>query len=372
MTAPTIADMLKYANLQMAAEALYKFNAKTDPNQLPGETDSLTSNFINRPLTADILTDGNLQASRFTQIEADKFVALWEVVDHLSNTTTGFSGTLFKNKSTNELVLSIRSTEFLDDAVRDSYGTNKLELKDHGWAFGQISDMEAWYAQLSKAGGPLAGKHFSVTGYSLGGHLATAFNLLRQEDGTIGNVDQVVTFNGAGVGQVTGKLGDTIKLFNDLRASDTLLKGQFTDSSLGDLYLQLRGTLADGHKPAAADYALLDSVAINQLATEFEQVRFSAEKVWLRTAMDNIKALQEQVAYMANLSDTTDGNPAKITNDKNNRGHKNNRGQTTVFGEFLLSAGMQSNAEVLLGMRTVVEYLLSPVRKAWHEAGRER
>ena len=40
--------------------------------------------------------------------------------------------------------------------------------------------------------------------------------------------------------------------------------------------------------------------------------------------------------------------------------------------KFALSAGMQSNAEILLGTRTVAEYLLSPVRKAWHEAGRER
>lgn len=39
---------------------------------------------------------------------------------------------------------------------------------------------------------------------------------------------------------------------------------------------------------------------------------------------------------------------------------------------FLLSAGMQTNAEIKLGDRTVMEYLLSPVRKAWHEAGRER
>ena len=39
---------------------------------------------------------------------------------------------------------------------------------------------------------------------------------------------------------------------------------------------------------------------------------------------------------------------------------------------FALSAGMQSNAEIRLGTRTVMEYLLSPVRKAWHEAGRER
>jgi len=39
---------------------------------------------------------------------------------------------------------------------------------------------------------------------------------------------------------------------------------------------------------------------------------------------------------------------------------------------FGLSAGMQTNAEIWLGDRTVLEYLLSPVRKAWHEAGRER
>ena len=37
-----------------------------------------------------------------------------------------------------------------------------------------------------------------------------------------------------------------------------------------------------------------------------------------------------------------------------------------------LSAGMQTVAEIRLGDRTVAEYLLSPVMKAWHEAGRER
>ena len=39
---------------------------------------------------------------------------------------------------------------------------------------------------------------------------------------------------------------------------------------------------------------------------------------------------------------------------------------------FDLGAGMQASAEIRLGTRTVMEYLLSPVKKAWHEAGRER
>jgi HlyD family secretion protein len=40
--------------------------------------------------------------------------------------------------------------------------------------------------------------------------------------------------------------------------------------------------------------------------------------------------------------------------------------------EHTLSPGMQVQAEIKLGKRTVLEYLLSPVRRAWHEAGRER
>lgn len=47
--------------------------------------------------------------------------------------------------------------------------------------------------------------------------------------------------------------------------------------------------------------------------------------------------------------------------------------QLEVDGNPLrLSPGMQVVAEIHQGPRTVMEYLLSPVRKAWHEAGRER
>jgi hypothetical protein len=37
-----------------------------------------------------------------------------------------------------------------------------------------------------------------------------------------------------------------------------------------------------------------------------------------------------------------------------------------------LASGMQVAAEIQLGTRSVLEYLLSPVQKAFHEAGRER
>jgi len=37
-----------------------------------------------------------------------------------------------------------------------------------------------------------------------------------------------------------------------------------------------------------------------------------------------------------------------------------------------LVPGMQASAEIHLGTRSVIEYLLSPVQKIAHEAGRER
>lgn len=39
---------------------------------------------------------------------------------------------------------------------------------------------------------------------------------------------------------------------------------------------------------------------------------------------------------------------------------------------YPLAPGMQVVAEIKLGQRTVLEYLLSPVTKAFQEAGRER
>ncbi|MES2771792.1 MAG: HlyD family type I secretion periplasmic adaptor subunit [Pseudomonadota bacterium] len=81
----------------------------------------------------------------------------------------------------------------------------------------------------------------------------------------------------------------------------------------------------------------------------------------------------------------TAGNPNAAAAERQARG---GQGQVPMFYKALvqlksmqlkregmqlpLSAGMQSNAEIWLGSRSVAEYLLSPVSKAWHEAGRER
>lgn len=151
----------------------------------------------------EALTDGNDHASKFTEVQANEFLNNWEVVAQQPNTGTGFSGTLFRRIKNDpvtgaragELVMSFRSTEFIDDAARDNQVTNVLEIKAFGWAFGQIADMKEWVEGLYQKGEITA--PMTVTGYSLGGHLATAFNELYP-----GLVNATYTFNGAGVGEI--------------------------------------------------------------------------------------------------------------------------------------------------------------------------
>jgi hypothetical protein len=178
-----INKLLEFANMQMAAEAFLVEGVEVTPSP---------ENVSAR------LRRGNEHASRFTQVQAEAFTSAtgYEVVTQyrndplqLSTTGTGFSATLFRSKTDpNDYTLSFRSTEFIDDAIRDSKATNELEIKDLGWAFGQIADMEAWYKNVLStdttflANGSGGVKKFNVTGYSLGGHLATAFNILRREE----------------------------------------------------------------------------------------------------------------------------------------------------------------------------------------------
>ena len=83
-------------------------------------------------------------------------------------------------------------------------------------------------------------------------------------------------------------------------------------------------------------------------------------------------------------ADAADGN---AQGQQNGNGEKNARAAPLAYRALValksmrierdndplpLAAGMQASAEILLGRRSVLEYLLSPVQKAWHEAGRER
>lgn len=126
--------LLAYASVQMAAEASFGLASSQ-----PGQT---FSGAFDSPEQLALLTTGNNRSSRFTPAQAAEFAQIWEVVEHKSNTTTGFSGTLFRVRTgessapvdpsllskygltPGQLVLSFRSTEFLDDNARDNKATN--------------------------------------------------------------------------------------------------------------------------------------------------------------------------------------------------------------------------------------------------------
>lgn len=208
MSTSELSTWLKYANLQMAAEAFLIDKLTGKPYS---DTDKL----------AAALLDGNKHSSKFTPTQAAEFATEYTVVAHQDNTGTGFSGTLFKDNAGN-YTLSFRSTEFVDDVIADSVGTNE-GISQYGWAFGQISDMETWWATLKQSNPELLTKGVTVTGYSLGGHLATAFAQLRAEEGNLGVIDHIYTYNGAGTGGInTGHtLTATLALFNDVWKNHT-------------------------------------------------------------------------------------------------------------------------------------------------------
>lgn len=160
-------------------------------------------------------------ATRLTQQMFAAFNAEWEIVKHQQNTASGFSGTLFKRKSgeqAGELVLSLRSTEFQGedkggDKPRDVGGAD-LGITTNGYAWAQLEDMQAFYAEVK---GQIGAAPLTVTGYSLGGHLAQAFTLLNESA-----VKETVVFNAAGLGELREKGGGGDKVPNGSKLANAL------------------------------------------------------------------------------------------------------------------------------------------------------
>ena len=93
--------------------------------------------------------------------------------------------------------------------------------------------MEAWYTSLKASGKLPTGVKPTVTGYSLGGHLATAFNQLHPNDAAA-----TYTFNGAGIGDLTsGKsLATVIADFDRMRKNADRQQIVFSNADAQALY----------------------------------------------------------------------------------------------------------------------------------------
>ncbi len=152
MTTNEITTSLKFANLQIAAEALYAFDPRQGP-LVPGNT------YVG-PARGNFPSDGNEPGEQVPHRPRGRLRR------HLASHRTQKQHHLRLQRHAvprpadrpdlgivaGELVLSFRSTEFADDAVRDNQATNVMEIKEHGWAFGQIADMEARYATCASCG----------------------------------------------------------------------------------------------------------------------------------------------------------------------------------------------------------------------------
>ena len=199
-----ITSWYEFVLAQMAADSYLDDPSETDDQALPfdfANEDSLILRLRNGANRYDTIQDQEengetLSATRMTLAMANDFVSTWEVIDHLPNTSSGFSATVLKHKITGKYTLSFRSTESKDaikggDVERDSFNGANGQLALDGFAWGQLRDMENYYQQLksgvlatgSAADGAaiaasLAADPINVTGYSLGAHLAQAFTLM--------------------------------------------------------------------------------------------------------------------------------------------------------------------------------------------------
>jgi len=211
MVQSSISTWLKFALQQMVAESYLDDIPINDPLEVQGAL--IRGNNNRRFVTENEFTG----KTRMTTLQAQEFTQRYQIVDHHANDATGFSATLMRDTATGEYTLSFRSLEYQvqvegGDWERDGLPGAAGEIAAKGFALGQLVSMERYFTDLEQ--GKLTNgtidpalqtfflnqtNKINVTGYSLGGHLATIFTELHSE-----RVQQTHTFNAAGRGLVGG------------------------------------------------------------------------------------------------------------------------------------------------------------------------
>jgi trimeric autotransporter adhesin len=173
-------------------------------------------------------------ATGLTQTQFDYFESNYEIVMHYPNDDSGFSATVFKDRRTGEFVISFRSTEYQTrvqggDWERDGASGADGDISSHGFALAQLDSMETFYTNIRNGqrfqitnnitgegqwiDNPIIGlsntanPSITVTGYSLGAHLSTAFTIMHPEA-------RAFNFNAAGVGQINELVPNESSLTN--------------------------------------------------------------------------------------------------------------------------------------------------------------
>lgn len=240
--AATAQQLAPFVLAQFAAESYLDGVVGSSPELLSRRLRLGSNSFAFVGDTNEVSRDVTLTGyTRLTDLQIGQFAARYDVVDHLPNTITGFSATLLWDKLDNRYVLSFRSTEYPNedeggDWRRDGLVGADGEIGHFGFAYAQIADMEAYYQQIVKPliTDPASGiiGNFAVTGYSLGGHLATVFAEAHQTDpGFL----QAYTFNAPGRAAISGDMAALVsKAYQELSAPgvDALLRSGVSGESI--------------------------------------------------------------------------------------------------------------------------------------------
>jgi hypothetical protein len=211
-----VRQWLDNAILQSVAESY--LNLWTDLGG-PLSLEKILQQGVNHP----ILNESGTGATRLTDTQITWFEANYDIITHYPDDSSGFSATLFRNKSTGEYTLSFRSTEYQlaglgGDYERDGSTAADGEISEKGYALAQLSSMETFYANLKQGKVYDTANHvwvnstdprvlafktgvppLNVTGYSLGAQMASAFTLMHELE-----VQQAYTYNAAGLGGYLG------------------------------------------------------------------------------------------------------------------------------------------------------------------------
>lgn len=256
-----VSQLYDFVLIQMAAEAYFEninlSNLPAVDEQLRLGTNRPGYNHQNDPSIgrADV-NDGWPVYTRMTSQQAAEFLSRFEIVHQWSDdptptgmrplpegdpafprlnaeipANTGLSATLVFDRQRGSYTLAIRSTEYNNsdkggDGERDVRHADFLSIAFRGFALAQLDALEHYYAWLRDNGKLPDGAVLNVTGYSLGGHLATVFTEIHQHDAGI-RFGETVTFNGAGRGYydaAAGSLADMLALYRQvLHAPDSVL-----------------------------------------------------------------------------------------------------------------------------------------------------
>ncbi|HET8730835.1 MAG TPA: calcium-binding protein, partial [Moraxellaceae bacterium] len=216
--------------------------------------------------------------------------------DMLAN--TGLSATLIQKNGTNEYTLSIRSTESRPweqggDKERDLVATDAQGVVMTGFALAQLDALEKYYQWLKDNALLPSGAVLNVTGYSLGGHLATVFTEIHQNDDYLGAFGNTVTFNGAGRGTWNGSIGNEAEFLAWFRqalkdpASVSIDFSAYAESSLAKGFAWMA---ASGFLPSGSEW--LDTATG---ASVFDGLRTSA--IALAESAFDAKSLYADARY---------------------------------------------------------------------------